>query len=196
MYELDEKVLIDNAKKGDLNAFEQLIENYEVKVYNISLQMLKNEEDAKDASQEALIKVYKNLNKFDGRSSFSTWIYRVTVNASLDYIRKKKSHKDHQNLSLDENIEVKESVESATEAMPEKTLLQKERTQHIHKAMELLKQEQKTIIVLRDINGLSYKEISEIVGTTEGTVKSRLNRARRKLKELLMDMELFKKECV
>lgn len=200
MNENQETKLIQSAKKGNKVAFEQLIELYEKKVYNIALHMLKNEEDAKDAAQDSLIKIYRNIKKFDGKSSFSTWVYRVTVNTSLDLIRKKKSSKERDTYSLDDQIQVNEQNTMAMGHQgtihPESHVMKQERLAYLKNALELLNEEQRMMIVLRDIQGFSYKEIADITKTTEGTVKSRLNRSRKKLKEILMDTELFRRESV
>lgn len=196
MEETNEKLLIHKAKSGDKNAFGLLIIEYEKSVYNIALRMMRNEEDAKDVAQEALIKVYKNLNKFDEKSTFKTWIYRVTMNTALDAIRKQKSTKQKETFSLDEQIEVKDDKAIDKEHQPESQMILNERKKVLYDAMNQLSQDQKSIVLLRDIKGLSYKEIAYILDSSEGTVKSRLNRGRKKLKEILMNTELFRKNDV
>lgn len=195
---MDEKKLIKLASKGNVDAFETLIRNYEVKVYNVALHMLKNEDDAKDVAQDTLIKIYKKLKDFNGKSSFSTWIYRITVNTSLDHLRKIKREKEFQQKVNEHDDELKQEFLDKPEhsGQPEKELLKKEKVKALYAAMERLKPDQKSVIVLRDIQGLSYKEIAQIIDATEGTVKSRLNRARSKLKDELLEMELFKENSV
>lgn len=200
MLEINEEKLIEKAKLGDKEAFGQLIMKHERRVYNVALQMVKNEEDAKDIAQDALIKVYRNINKFSGKSSFTTWIHRVTMNTALDALRKKKSRKEKDTYSLDERMEVNKDsdihLRTSQADMPEDVLLRQERKDALEDALQELKEDHRSVIVLREIQGLSYQEIAEVLETSEGTVKSRINRGRKKLKEILMDMELFKRKSV
>lgn len=185
----DEKtdILIKSALKGDMASFEELILSYEKKVYNVALRILKNPEDAKDISQEVFIKIYKNLDKFDGKSSFSTWVYRITTNACIDELRKKKGK---ETFSMDSEIEEDEGSfkrEFADNSpSPEEAVISKETGNEIIKSVEKLSDEHRTIIVLRDIHGLSYTEIADMTGLSIGTVKSRISRARLHLKNIII----------
>lgn len=174
---LNENELIAKAVKGDINAFEQLIEDYQSMVYNISLKTLYNAEDAADAAQDALIKVYKNIGSFQGKSKFSTWIYRITYNVCLDKIRKNKN----------QEYELIDNTVEDTAPTPQSALMDTERAEVIQKAIYSLPHDQKTVIIMRDVNGLPYDEIAEILDCSLGTVKSRINRARLKLREILSD---------
>lgn len=183
---MDEAVLINKAKKGDITAFEALIEDHQKRVYNIALRILNNSEDAYDAAQEVFIKVYKSIASFKGDSSFSTWIYRITKNVCLDEIRKRKKNKA---ISIDEEYENEEgSMQKQIyddSPGPEEITERKIDKEQIYKAIELLSEQQKIVLVLRDIQGFSYEEIGKIIDCPEGTVKSRINRARKSLVELL-----------
>lgn len=187
MHTADETTLIQTAKNGDMNAFEELILQHERIVYNIALRMLSNPEDAKDISQEVFIKVYKNLKKFDNKSSFSTWIYRICVNTCIDSIRKKKGK---ETLSIDEKYEGEENTMDKQMAdpspSPEESMIHKEYHMDIQNAINLLSEEHKTILTLRDLEGFSYSEITELTDSSLGTVKSRLSRARLQLKNILL----------
>lgn len=174
---MEERVLIEKCIKRDSNAFESLISMYENKIYNMCYYLLKNREDAADASQEVCIKIYKSINKFKGDSKFSTWIYRITYNTCLDYIKKRKDE-----LSFEEVISTDNTLESKTEGIIEARELKFELKRCILK----LSNDFKTVIVLRDIEGLSYLEMAEILNIEVGTVKSRLNRAREALKNELV----------
>lgn len=184
--------LIKKACEGDKEAFEKLIIAHEKIVYNIALRMLKNTCDAEDASQEVFIKVYKSLKRFDGKSAFSTWIYRITVNTCIDIIRK---HSNQNTVSIDEEIETNEhSVKKQfqdSSPTPEETALSSEKASEVHKALQKLSSEHRTIITLRDIEGFSYSEISDITQMPVGTVKSRISRARSQLQTILEKSELF-----
>lgn len=182
------KILISKAKQGDMAAFEELILQHEKIVYNVALRMMNHSEDAKDISQEVFIKAYRNITNFDERSTFSTWIYRITVNTCIDEMRKRKGKR---NLSLDNELEDEEGTwkqEVADEGdTPEESLIRKEEKSEILMALEGISEEYKTVFILRDVRGLSYEEIAEVTGLALGTVKSRISRARNHLKE-----EIFK----
>jgi len=197
---LSDEELVKKAKTNDIDAFEVLIIKYEKQIYNIAYKYLHNEEYAKDVSQEVFLKVYKSLNKFNELSKFSTWLYRIAVNTSIDEIRKIKN-KGYNNISISDkeneliNIEKIES-EISNENTPEEKFIEKEKTNMLYKILDELPEEQCSIIILRDIEGYSYEEISKITGIKIGTIKSRLNRARNSLKSLLVKSELFLKNYV
>lgn len=194
----DEKNLLTKAKNNDIDAFEKLIEIYQKKVFNIAFRMMGNYEDANDAAQEVFIRVFRSLESFKEQSAFSTWIYRITTNVCLDELRKKKNKKL---IYIDEEIknedgEVKRQIES-DEPTPEILAEKNEIKKFINEAINSLSEEHKLVIVLRDIQGFSYNEIASITKTPEGTVKSRINRARQALKEILvLKKELLSEEFV
>lgn len=186
-----EKTIIKKAKKGNKDAFEKLIINYEKRVYNIAYQMFGNEHDANDMAQEVFIKVYKSLDKFNFKSSFATWIHRITVNTCIDEYRKKK--KNYQIESMDETMEQKDGVvhkqfvdKSLT---PEEKAIKNENIKFIRESINELKEEHKMIIILRDIKGYSYDDIADILDISIGTVKSRISRARSTLKKIIKETQ-------
>lgn len=174
---MEERDLILKCQNKDLTAFENLISQYENSIYNLCFYVLKNREDALDASQEACIKVYKSISNFRGNSKISTWIYRITYNTCMDYIKKRKD-----NCISYEEAAVYEDSKNKVEAIYEKLELKK----LVKKCILKLNEDYRTVIILRDINGLSYQEISEILGLEMGTVKSRISRARDALKNELI----------
>lgn len=186
-----EDILIRKSKKGDIDAFEELIRNYQKKSYNISLKMLKNPEDAMDVSQEALIKVYKSIKNFENKSSFSTWMYRIVVNTCLDFIKKNKKNL----LYLDKPIETEEGnikMEVIDDYNTPENILEKKLTKKlVRDSINMLKDEYKSIIILRDMEGFSYEEISKILDIPIGTVKSRIKRARDNLKIIIINSEQY-----
>jgi len=194
----EEKSLLIKAKSGDIEAFEQLIEAYEKKVFNIALRMIGNYDDANDIAQEVFIRVYKSLGGFKEQSAFSTWIYRITTNVCLDELRKRKNKKV---VYIDEDLkgddgEIKRQFE-ATEPTPEMVAEKNYVKQVVNDAIQKLSEEHRTVIILRDINGFSYEEIAKITKCPEGTVKSRINRARQALKDILSTKkELLNEEYV
>lgn len=179
-----ENKLIEKAMNGDMDSFELLIKDYQLYAYNIAYKMLGCEEDAKDAAQEALIKVYKNLKSFKGDSSFSTWLYRIVMNTCKDELRKKKS-----TTSIDETYEeddgnVKLQLESST-YNPVVEYERKEVKEKLNKALSKLPEQNKSVLILRDVYGYSYEEICQIEGSPIGTVKSRINRGRKLLRDII-----------
>ncbi|HOM03599.1 MAG TPA: sigma-70 family RNA polymerase sigma factor [Acetivibrio sp.] len=193
-----EKELIDRAKKGDVEAFEQLIEGCQKKVFNIAFRMLGNYDDASELAQEVFLKAYKSIKNFKGDSLFNTWIYKVATNACLDEIRKRKNKKV---VFLDEDIEfngneIKRQIKDDSPG-PELTAEDNELKRAVKDSINMLSEEYRTVIVLRDIQGFSYEEISQIIKCPEGTVKSRINRARQALKKILQQKkELIDEEYV
>lgn len=183
---MEENKLVKKAVNGDNSAFEALMEEHMGIIYNIALRMAANQDDAEDMTQEIMIKIFRSLGSFKGNSKFSTWIYRVAVNTCLDELKKKKNKK---HLSLDaeisgddgeSQIEIKDDSPS-----PEKLAEQNELRDMVASAVKLLSDEHRAVIVLRDIRGMSYSEIAEILGCSDGTVKSRISRARAQLKMIL-----------
>ncbi len=173
--------LIRRAVEGDNAAFEMIVKQYENKVYNLALRYLKNADDAMDVSQDVFLQVYRNLGKFRGDSQFSTWIYRVTYNKCVDSLRTIQKKRKSIALSIDdedffETPQLKNSLEQDYEVHA--------RLAEVMNAIDQLPPEQRDLMILRYIKDLSYAQIAEILDIAEGTVKSRLNRARIKIKEL------------
>lgn len=177
----DNALLIMRAKKGDADAMEALLMQYEKRIYNISLRITTNEQDAFDAAQEALIKIYKSITTFRGTSSFSSFVYRLTVNTCIDFLRKRKN-----DISIESAMEDGVSFEDKNFSFnPEKVYASREINTKIQKALQKLDEDHKILIVLKDIQGFSYEEIAQILKLSMGTVKSRLFRGRDKLKKEL-----------
>ena len=187
-----EKLLITKSKNGDILAFEQLLSLYEKKAYNIAFRMMRNEEDAKDAVQEAFIKVFKSMKSFREESSFSTWLYRIVTNVCLDELRKRKKYAS---VSLEFEIESDRGTThielGKDEVTPEDLYERQEKKELVLDTINSLKEDYKTVVILRDIQGFSYEEIATILSCSLGTIKSRINRARNVLKDKLQaQMEL------
>ncbi len=178
--------LILKSQKGDVEAFEELIREHKKYAYNICLKILKNKEDAEDISQEALIKVYENIKSFNMNSSFKTWMYKIVFNTCIDYKRKKRLKTS----SLDEPIhygydEIPKQIED-NDKNPEKILTEKLDRKLVRDSINMLDDDFKSVIILRDMQGFKYKEISDILDCNQGTVKSRISRGREKLKEIII----------
>lgn len=174
---------LKKAQKGDASAFSALVSEHEGRAYSLALRLMGNREDALDATQEAWIKMYKNIKSFRGESSFSTWVYRIVYNTCLDQLRRRKNV-----ISLEGVQEKNEGFRLASDTeTPEAAYTHTEIRDAIRKGLDTLVPEHKQIIVLRDIQGFSYEEIAEILGTEIGTVKSRLFRARKNLEKYLLN---------
>ncbi len=182
-----EKEWIRRAKHGDMDAFEKLILQHEKIVYNLAFRMMYHSEDAKDISQEVFLKAYRNIGNFDERASFSTWLYRITYNTCIDEMRRQKGK---QNYSIEDEFENEDGVMQRQVAdsgdTPEEAILKKEQRAEILQALDTLSEEHKMAIILRDVKGLSYEEIAEILQISLGTVKSRISRARNQCKQEIL----------
>ncbi len=176
---MDDLNLVERAKSGDDGAFEALYDKYSAKVYNLALRMSKNPDDALDLSQDIFIRVYKSLVFFKGQSSFSTWLYSIASNACVDFTRRESKRKTD---SIDDV-----AFELPDLRSPESEAEQKELRLSIANAIDALPYEQREVIVLREINGLSYAEIADALDIEVGTVKSRIARARERLCVILKD---------
>lgn len=180
------------AQAGDRRAFDRLVDAHYRSVYNTAYRMLGAESAAADATQATFLKVYEALGSFRGDSSFSTWLYRITMNVCLDDLRRRK----HEPLSLtdeDDDGEPTGERDLPDESdEPARSAEQKELAELVHAAIGRLPEDFRTVIVLYDIRGLSYQEIGEVLAIPLGTVKSRLNRARNALRdEMAGHLELF-----
>ena len=183
-----EKLLIQNAKSGDEGSFEALILSCQGRAYNIALRYLRNEEDALDALQESFIKIFRHLNKFKEDSRFDTWVYRIVVNTCNDIIRKNSNSKITDSIYKTDDDEKETVIEIPdSSGSPEDVLEKKEELDYILLCLDKLNTEQKEVILLRDIQGFTYEEISEILKCSIGTVKSRINRSRLRLREIFLE---------
>lgn len=180
---IDETRLIKKAKAGSLEAFEQLILQYEKRIYNYCYRMTNNQEDAEDLAQEVFIKVYKSLHSFKGSSQFSTWIYRIAYNTCVDKFRKEKMVL----VSLTQNDEEDKDMDLPShEPLPEDQIVSREQYQALRECISTLKPEYKTAVILRDIQNYTYEEIADILNIPLGTVKSHISRGRAALRDALV----------
>jgi RNA polymerase sigma-70 factor, ECF subfamily len=180
--------LIERAQGGDQRAFQALVESTQQKAFAVALGYCKNRDDAMDRVQEAYVKAYRNLTRFQGGSSFYTWFYRILMNACIDFSRREAKRKkdvgyeDGLSSGSDPLVSTTGTLENAN---PAKSLANKELGEQIENAMAKLSDAHREILVLREVQGLSYEELSEILGVARGTVMSRLHHARGKLKGYL-----------
>ena len=179
---MDEQKLISLARRGDQAAFEQLLDHYQKPVYHQALRLVGNPEDAADVTQEVFLKVWKHLPSFRGESSFSTWLYRLTDNAALDLIRREKKRRGDSSLDDEEGALTLPADPAPT---PHQAIEQKELHQAVAEGLAQLSEEHRQVLVMREINGLSYEQIGSILDLSPGTVKSRIARARISLAKFL-----------
>ena len=187
-----EKALVQQAKAGDRNAFAALVSAYETKIYNLALRYLGNREDAMDASQEVFLRVFRFLPGFQEESGFSTWIYRIGVNVCKDMLVK-QSKRNEQSIEVEDEEEERRTIDIVDcRYSPEQILENAELRTILSTAIASLPEQQREVVVLRDIQGLSYEEIASVLSLESGTVKSRLSRARENLrKKLLQNGNIF-----
>ncbi len=171
----DDKDLVRACQQGDASAFEKLVTRYQKKVYWIAYNLVGDAEDATDLAQEAFIRVFKSLDRFDQKFNFYTWLYRIVVNLSIDHLRKVKKHEA---VSLDDFPVEPEMIND-----PEKPLKDAELAKQIEQVLALLPEKYRTVIVLRDVHELSCEEIAKIINCTNATTRWRLHKAREMFKE-------------
>ena len=186
--ERNEQKLIERASGGDPAAFNQLMAMHEKRMYAVALRMFANREDAQDCLQEAMLRIYRAIGGFKGQSSFSTWVYRITMNTCLDELRRKKNRPS---TSLDNLLDQGWSPSDGDNA-PERRAIQSETSKTLAGAIRELPEDMRSAIVLRDLQGYSYDEIAQMLDVNVGTIKSRISRGREKLREKLSKKaELF-----
>lgn len=186
MTEVSEKKIIEKVLGGDANAFEELVLKYEKTVYNLALRMVGDRDDASDMTQETFIKAYGSLSSFRGDSKFSVWIYRITTNVCLDFLRS-KSRKQQVSLTVSDDDEDAQLDIPDPSSTPEQQLMQKMSMQSVEEGLKTLPDKQRQILVMRELGGMSYAEIGAALSLEEGTVKSRIFRARKRLCTFLLD---------
>lgn len=180
----EELALVRRAAEGDAGAFEELVLAYEKQVYNLALRMVVNPEDALDLSQEAFLRAWRGLGSYRFDSAFSTWLYRLTSNVCIDFLRRQKKQKVLPLHFADEEEERELSIPDPAPGTEEQVLTRLEQEQ-VAAAMARLEPEYRQALTLRVINGLSYTEIAAILNVREGTVKSRIARAREKMRGIM-----------
>lgn len=183
---VEDRELVEAVLGGDPSAYRGLVERYQSRVYALIVGMVRDREDARDLTQEAFVKAYNNLSRFRLESSFYTWLYRIAMNLAIDHLRK---HKKRRHSEFDEQIASQDSsgtlADAHTRESPRRAVERKQLQSSILLALDKLSPDHKQIILLREIEGLSYTEIAETLEIAEGTVMSRLFYARRKLQQLL-----------
>jgi RNA polymerase sigma-70 factor (ECF subfamily) len=188
--DVSELDLVKRCQNGDAEAFDELVTRYRTRVFGMIYNMVHSEQDAWDLAQDSFVKAWKSIKRFRGQSSFYTWIYRIVMNVTIDWLRKKQVKAG--GAEFDDSIQLKE-VDPASKTMPKadpipsEQIEQKEIRAEIDKAIGQLSPEHRAVILMKEIDGMQYHEIAETLGCSIGTVMSRLFYARKKLQNLLRD---------
>lgn len=177
-----DEALVQKAKRGDIQAFDELVERHYKRIYRFAFQILGNREDAADATQETFVKAFEQIGNFRIASSFATWLYRIAVNTCRDMMRRNRPIAFSQ-ISFENNHSDFEMT-ILTEPNPDEILAEREKAELVWMALNSLPEEARQILVLCDMQGFSYAEVASILNLPEGTVKSRLHRARNAFKEV------------
>jgi len=186
----DDRELVDGIQKGDEAAFRELFDRYHRRAFAVAFGVVKNKQDALDIVQDAFIKVHRHIANFHGSSSFYTWLYRIVMNLSIDHVRRNKKGKD---LDYDDKVGRDSTsvagdgtmLPSILDGSPSKTVLRKELSEAIQAALADLPEYHRAVILLREIEGLSYEEMASVLKVPKGTIMSRLFHARKKMQASL-----------
>ena len=181
---MDESALIAAAQKGDVHAFNNLVRSYQRLAYNVAYRVLSDPESAADATQDAFVSAFRAIRQFRG-GSFRAWILRIVTNACYDELRRKKRRQED---SLDDLLMEDpdhSAIMASDQEMPEERVMRRELGASLQRGLNALPDEQRTAVVLSDVQGFSYEEIAQIMGVALGTVKSRISRGRSALREYL-----------
>ena len=179
---LDEAALVAGSLRGDLAAYDRLVAAYQDRIYQAAYRITGHREDAWDAAQEAFLRAFKALRGFRGEASFSTWMTRIAVNAALDVVRRRPAHS-----AVPADL-------TAVSTDPSDDIVRRDQQRRVQQAIAGLPADHRTVVVLRDVQGLRYEEISRVLGVPVGTVRSRLSRARESLRGALADIAPRKKQ--
>jgi RNA polymerase sigma-70 factor, ECF subfamily len=184
----DERTLVKKAKQGDLDAYDELVRRYQERIYATVYHMTANHEDASDLAQDSFIKAYRALRSFKGDSSFFTWVYRIAVNKTINFLKQRRKHPQQSLNDLDFNAEHDpDLVALISEKTPRRELNLTELQERLNTAMLKLSEVHRLVVTLHDVQGLSHEEISRIMDCNTGTVRSRLFYARQQLQAYLSD---------
>lgn len=182
---MTEQELIRAAQGGDQSAFEQLVKANQSLVYNLAYRMTGNPDDAADLTQDAFLHAWRGLSRFQGQASFSTWLYRLTSNACVDFLRRQK-RRETLSLTLDDEEEDRQVQIPDERYSPQRELERQEARRALQEGLRSLSPDHRQVLLLREVEGLSYQEIARCLDLEEGTVKSRIARARTALRDFLL----------
>jgi len=181
---------VAQARKGDKNAFRSLVERHQHKVYAVALGIVKNPDDARDLVQEAFLKVWKSLGSFQGQSAFYTWLYRIVTNLGIDHLRKVRAKVEYDDSRVHDEHDIAEGdhiVPQTAGLHPGRALESKETGLAIQRALDTLSDNHRAVLVMREVEGMSYRDMARAMGCSEGTIMSRLFHARKKMQAALAE---------
>lgn len=186
--QLDDRHLVNLARKGDLAAFEELVRRYQPKVYQLVYRMVGDPDDAADLAQDTFLRAFLGLSRFRGKSSFYTWVYRIAVNQTLNFLKKKRLRAAPSMDDTEMGVErSQEYLEQATVRTPDKEVAVSELGNRLNAALAKLSDKHRTVVVLHDIQGVPHDEIARMLRCSPGTVRSRLFYARKQLQKELAE---------
>lgn len=181
-------ILVQQVQAGQVAQFDLLVRKYRERIYSIVYNLTSNHEDTADLTQDVFIKAFQSIHKFQGRSSFFTWMYRIAVNTSITFLKKNKNRSFFSfDVFHDEGASAEITEQLASKSKADKPTFLKELQEKLNEALQTLSINHRTVVILHDIEGLSHQEIAQITGTSEGTVRSRLHYAKQQLQGLLKD---------
>ncbi len=184
----NDRVLVAQASKGDLVAYDELVRRYQTRIYSLAYNMTGSKEDAEDMVQDVFVKAYSSLKNFRGTSSFYTWIYRIAINRTINFVKKRKKRQAMSLDDVDGGIERDPAyVELSARESPVRDASLSELQEKLNKALLTLSEKHRTVVVLHDIQGLPHDDIARMTGCSEGTVRSRLFYARQMLQAELAE---------
>lgn len=184
----DDRLLVSRAQAGDSEAYDALIRRYQERIYATIYHMTSNHEDAADLAQETFVKAYRALKSFKGDSSFFTWIYRIAVNKTINFLKQRRRRGQMSLNDLDFNAEHDPDVVALiSERTPHREVKLRELQEKLNAAMQQLSEEHRMVVTLHDIQGLRHEQIGELMNCNVGTVRSRLHYARQQLQAYLAD---------
>jgi RNA polymerase sigma-70 factor, ECF subfamily len=190
---VDDRELVDAARAGDRNAFRTLFERYQRRAYALAFGVVRNPDDALDVVQDAFIKAHRYLDKFEGTSSFYTWLYRIVMNLAIDHLRKNRRSKavdfnDQTVREDDGRVGEDDLLPRILGANPGRALQDKQIRERIDQALSELSENHRAVLIMRELEGLSYEEMAQVMGCSKGTIMSRLFHARKNMQKRLVDL--------
>jgi RNA polymerase sigma-70 factor (ECF subfamily) len=186
--EPDDKQLVEAARKGDVQAFRELVNRHQRRAYAVALGMVHDPDDARDICQEAFLKVHKNLSTFEGEAQFFTWLYRIVMNLCIDLLRKKRGQQvEFDDAQANDEPDAAGIAPVRTGFDPARALADKELRAQIMRALSQLTPTHRAVLVMRELDGLSYQEMADTMKCSIGTIMSRLFHARKKMQAMLIE---------
>lgn len=184
----EDEALVARVQRGEIKAFNTLVDRYKQRLYATVYHMTANHEDANDLVQDAFIKAYKSLRSFKGQSSFYTWVYRIAVNRTINFLKRRKDRGHFSLNDMDASIETDpDYVELMSHVTPRREAGLTELQEKLNEAIQKLSEEHRAVVIMHDVQGMTHADIAKVVHCSEGTVRSRLFYARQQLQGLLSD---------